>query len=169
MLPVRRKNKSSLAQSDTATDRFDHMEETTNTTMANALLPWDNRARLSLPKGLVVWLAFLVVTFLCSLLFIRDHNAARWAIGGFIASHLVVIYLSNKKGYILRRGMVSLTHVVGRSPALIVILLTLSSGQVSGSYRGWLIVQGIVITGSLVFDLRDSISFLRHRGRTTLE
>ena len=100
----------------------------------DALLVWDNHARLSLPPILATWLGFLVVVCLASVFFVRDHTAARWVLGGFIASHVIVFTLPAISNFTIRRGFVSLVHVIFWSPGLITTLLDTAGRQLSPTY-----------------------------------
>ncbi|NEO87653.1 MAG: hypothetical protein F6J87_25850 [Spirulina sp. SIO3F2] len=132
--------------------------------LPKAMRIWDNAARLSLPLGLKVWLGFLVSTFVAALFFVMHHAAARWAIAGFILSHIVVYLLSASKTYTLRRGMVSLLHVVCWSPALGVAIWELMNnwqGSINASlYDLWCGVFVMVVAIAFIFDLRDSGAFV---------
>lgn len=130
--------------------------------LPTAIQPWDNKARLSLSPGLYVWLAFLVATCLASLFFVRDHVPPRWMIVGFISSHVLVVVIGNTNWVDLRKGLVSLTHVVCWSPGLVVVFVDLIQRGFDGIYSVWALFLVLVVSISLAFDLRDSGRYLHY-------
>ncbi len=134
----------------------------TSEPLPHSLRVWDNKARLSLPLGLKVWLAVLVATFLSSAVFVPDHHPARWILGGFIASHLLVIALSVSKNFTLRIGIVSLTHVACWTPGLVRAIVDVQGRGLSTSYGLWLYAIIIVVAISFLFDLKDAGNYIRH-------
>lgn len=134
----------------------------TSEPLPHSLRVWDNKARLSLPLGLKVWLALLVATFLSSVVFVTDHHPARWVLGGFIVSHLLVIALSVAKSFTLRIGVVSLTHVVCWTPGFVLAIVDVQGRGVNTPYELWLYAIVIVIAISFLFDLKDAGGYIRH-------
>jgi hypothetical protein len=126
----------------------------------NAMLVWNNQARLSLPRGLAVWLGFLVVVCLGSGWFVREFAAARWVLGGFVVSHGVVFLLPVVTRFTMRRGFVSLMHVVCWSPGMIATIADAEGRQADAVYAGWSYVLIAVVSISFVFDLRDAGTYL---------
>lgn len=139
-----------------------------------ALWPWDNQARLSLPPVLAVWLLLLVSTVLASLCFVRFSFAAVCVISGFIVSHIFVFAFSVHPGVKLRRGLVSLLHVICWSPGLVVVAgevyqwfthpgaftADMGTGFFENLYPYWLGAYALLALVSLFFDLRDSARYL---------
>ncbi|MEK6237068.1 MAG: hypothetical protein N2C14_20355 [Planctomycetales bacterium] len=129
--------------------------------LPSALLVWDNSARTSLPLGLRIWLGFLVLTILSSVFFAWDRVPPRWVLGGFILSHVVVFFLSVREHFTLRRGVVSITHVVCWSPGWVAVIMDLFARGLGDAYGGWSLVLVLVIAVSFLFDLRDAGTYLQ--------
>jgi len=121
---------------------------------------WDNSARLGLPPLLKAWLLLLVVAFLTAIFFVFAHLPARWVLGGFIVSHVIVYMLSVAKNYVLRAGMVSMLHVICWSPGLVVSLLDWDERAVGGPYQAWSYFIIAVIVIAFVFDIRDATRYV---------
>jgi len=129
-------------------------------TIPNALLVWNNQARLSLPPALALWLGFLVVVCLGSALFVRDFAAARWVLGGFVVSHLVVFLLPAITTFTIRRGFVSLMHVACWTPGLIATIADAQGRQSNAMYAVWSYALIAVISISFLFDVRAACTYL---------
>ncbi len=127
-----------------------------------ALEVWDNAARLATPTWLKAWLGFLAFSFVASLAFVKHHGAARWALGGFAASHTLVVLLGVTDGVVLRRGLVSLLHVLCWAPALPPLVISALRDDDFPRFRVWCGVLAAVIATAFVFDLRDGASYLYH-------
>ena len=130
--------------------------------LPHALEIWDNAARLGLPLWLKAWLGLLAMTFLASLAFVRHHVPARWAAGGFLVSHLLVVAIELGELATVRTGLVSLTHVVGWTPAFVVLLRSLPESSARTAYGTWCRAMLGIIGVALVFDLRDAGAYLYH-------
>ena len=134
-----------------------------------ALRVWNNAARLSLSKGLYVWLTFLVVTCLSSAFSAKNHSPARFVLGGFILSHLAVIALSYLKNFAMRVGVVSITHVVCWAPELIFTVADFDGRAVNTPYGIWSYALIIAVSTSFIFDLRDAGTYLYYFSKGKLE
>ena len=128
--------------------------------LPHALEPWDNAARAAMPTFLRVWLGFLVLSFLTSLVFVRKHAAARWALLGFIASHVAVAAVDLGGVAVMRRGLVSLFHVLCWGPAIVPLLTAAGSAADSPRFQLWSRVLLAVIAIAFLFDLRDAGMYL---------
>jgi len=126
-----------------------------------AMRIWNNKARLSLRGPILIWLALLVGVQLASLFFVREYWPARWVIGGFIASHVVVVLLGKYSPCRLRACIVSLTHVLCWSPGWFLSQLTWSDYTSQLAYTIWVSLYVIVVAASFYFDLRDASIYLR--------
>lgn len=126
------------------------------TALPYTLRVWDMAARLSLPWWLYLWLGLLVATFLASLRFVGRHPAARWAIGGFVVSHALVAFIELAGPFTLRFGIVSCTHLIGWTPALLRLRRELRPTAIGTGYGAWVRLMMLVITVAFVFDLRDA-------------
>ncbi|MFT7639236.1 MAG: hypothetical protein ACI9G1_000967 [Pirellulaceae bacterium] len=130
------------------------------TTEPRSLRVWDNSARLGLQPLLKAWLLFLVLAFLAAGCFVYTHVPARWVLGGFVLSHVIVFVLSVAKNYVLRHGMVSLLHVVCWAPGLVFSMLDIEGRQDWGTYRIWSYTITAVIIVAFIFDIRDASRYL---------
>ncbi|MEO2031476.1 MAG: hypothetical protein ABGZ35_05275, partial [Planctomycetaceae bacterium] len=126
----------------------------------NGLLVWNKAARMSLPPALLLWLSLLVLVSLCSVFFIRSFSPARWFLGGFVVSHLVVFLLPVIVSFTMRRGFVSLVHLICWTPGLIAIIVDIKGRQDSNPYEIWSYALITIISISFLFDLRDATTFL---------
>jgi len=131
--------------------------------LPHALEIWDNAARLGLPAPLKVWLGLLVLSFLASLFFVRRHRAARWVAGGFMFSHLLVVLIEVADLVTLRTGLVSVTHVLGWTPALVAVVRDLPRAPVRSRYGAWCRVIVFFIGASLIFDVRDAVMYFYYQ------
>ena len=128
--------------------------------LPHALELWDNAARSSLPIWLYAWLGLLVLAFVGSLFFVREHRAARWALVGFATSHLLVVGIEMLDLAVMRKGLVSVTHVIGWAPVLFVLIRALQNAPARSAYGMWCRALGFIIAVSLIFDLRDAVMYL---------
>lgn len=126
----------------------------------NALQVWNNQARLSLSPPLAAWLALLVAVCLSSVFFVGEYTAARWVLGGFIASHLIVFLLPTVTDFVMRKGFVSLMHVICWTPGLAMIIGDVLQGPGGTSYAWWSYALIVVVAISFIFDVRDSYTYL---------
>ena len=113
-----------------------------------------------MPAWLYAWLFFMMATYLASLLFVRQHAAARWVFAGVVASHAMVAAIEFGELAVLRKGLVSLTHVLGWTPALVVMLRELARVPGDTRYGIWCRVLVPVMAIALVFDYRDAGMYL---------
>ncbi|MGB6043600.1 MAG: hypothetical protein WBF93_10630 [Pirellulales bacterium] len=128
--------------------------------MPNGLLIWNNASRTSLPLGLMIWLGFLVLTCLASGFFVARHMSPRWVLGGFIASHVLVVLLFMTKRITMRRGLVSLTHLLCWTPGLVLTIADRQGRAGDVVYEIWSYALMLVISVSFIFDLRDAATYL---------
>jgi len=129
----------------------------------HALETWDNAARTSLPIWLMAWLGFLVLTFLASLFFVKAHVAARIALAGFVVSHALVIAIEQGELLPLSKGLVSVTHAIGWTPALVAMLRELGRSERRTRYGWWCRQMLFVLVVALIFDYRDAGMYLYYR------
>ena len=133
-----------------------------NPSLPYPLRIWNNAARLSLSWKLMIWLTFLLATFISSIAFITTHSAPRWILGGFIASHLIVFCLSAWPQFVLRIGMVSLLHVLCWTPGYLLMLADRHNSATNLPYTIWSHAIIIVISIAFIFDFRDACSYLQY-------
>lgn len=122
-----------------------------------ALELWNNEARLSLPTWLAVWLGFLALTFVASILFAWRYPAARWVLAGFIGSHVAVVLIESTDGMVLRAGLVSLLHVIFWTPGLIALIAYRDAIKPPTPYGIWASALLFVYAVAFIFDIRDAI------------
>ncbi len=130
--------------------------------LPHSLELWDNAARLALPLWLKAWLGLLTLTFAASFLFVRRHAAARWALLGFAVSHIIVVVLQAGGLATMRTGLVSLSHVMGWSPVLVILVREVADAPARSAYRVWCWMLLSIIGVSLIFDLRDAAMYLSY-------
>jgi hypothetical protein len=115
------------------------------------------------------WINWLIVVGVSSLVFAWNHVGARWVLGAYVANHAVAIATGQILGAdMLTNGLVSVTHVVFWTPAVVMLLLslrrmglrTVGSASVASVYGAWHIVALATMVISLFFDYRDSFVFL---------
>ncbi len=133
--------------------------------LPHALQLWNNEARTSLPPLLYVWLAFMISTYLASLFFVRRESGARWVIAGLLASHALVAVLELGGLATMRKGLVSLTHVLAWTPALVVVARGLAKNSVQSWYGVWCRTLVAVMTIALIFAYRDAGAYLYYWAR----
>jgi hypothetical protein len=136
-----------------------HSETAASDSLPSALWIWNNDARRSLPPGLLAWLGFLVLTCLASAFFVVNHFAARWLLGGFIASHAIVFRLPSLR-VTVRRGLVSLLHVLCWSPGWVLVIFDTDGRGDDMLYRIWSYTLIAVVSFSFIFDLRDTAIYV---------
>lgn len=128
--------------------------------LPHALQLWNNDVRTSLPAALYVWLTFMILTYLASLFFVRRERGARWVIVGVIASHSLVAVLELGEFATMRKGLVSLTHVLCWTPALVAVARGLAATSRETRYGVWCRLLVAVMTIALIFDARDAGMYL---------
>ena len=118
---------------------------------------WDDTSVWKTPIWLQVWLTWIVFpTFLCSVFFLHRSVEARLALGGFVLSHLPMMFGLFETTV----GRVALIHVLCYSPALVVLARHRSRVAVRTFFGIWVHVMLAVLAISLAFDVRDSLRML---------
>ena len=134
--------------------------------LPNGARIWNNQARLSLSKGLYAWLALLVCTCLASVFFVRDHIPARFVLGGFIVSHLIVFTLPAITRKPLRIGMVGWLHIICWGPGWFLVLVE-STGSTAAPQQDYYFLWGntwwVLCWFSFCFDLHNGWAWLEWR------
>jgi len=127
-----------------------------------ALRLFDAEGRANATDAVKIWLKVMTVVLLSSLLFAYRRVEARWIAGGVILmltfSRLIVPALEIP----FLEGLASLTHVVFWSPGLYFLLRRQTFRKEKSIYAVWTGLMTLVILVSFVFDLPDSIVYLRH-------
>ena len=126
---------------------------------------FDQAAMMAMPVWVQIWLTFLLLTFLVGLVFFAWRKPiARWAAGGFIVSVIAGNLIFPALGLPVLSGAISIMHVVGWTPALILLLMRrpFLNRQEGTAYRLWSAILTGVILFSFVFDIPDSLIYIRH-------
>lgn len=117
---------------------------------------WDHSSVWSTPIWLQAWLlGVLFPTFLASLFFVRRSREARFAVGGFVVSHLPMA----TGLFEMTVGSVGLVHLVCWSPALVLLGRRRASVDPATPFGVWVHAMFAVIAISLAFDARDALGF----------
>ena len=118
---------------------------------------WDDTSVWRAPLWLQIWLTGIVFpSFLCSVFFLRRSLEARLALGGFVLSHLPMMFGLFETTV----GRVALIHVLCYSPALVALATRRPRVAVRTPFGVWVHVMLAVLAVSLAFDLRDSLRML---------
>ena len=117
--------------------------------------PWSGQVE-ALPVWLRIWLlGILFPSFLASLFFLRRSPEARFAAGGFVLSHLPMIF----QLFDVTVGGVGLMHLVCWGPALILLAQRRPKVELTTAFGAWVHAMLFVIAVSLTFDLRDALLY----------
>ncbi len=127
-----------------------------------ALEEWNMTTRMELPLYLKIWLGVMLTTHLLSIAFVKKYNAARWVLGCFIGSHILVFGAEHSDSLVLLGGMVSASHVIFWPPALLSIYLYRAQLKISRAYTAWVVAILFFYSVSLIFDVRDTVIFLNY-------
>ncbi len=107
------------------------------------------------------WIVWLMVIGLTSIPFALKHTAARWVLGAYVANHSVAMGTGWLLGAdALSNGLVSVTHVVFWTPAVVVLIMGLRTINRASLYGGWHMAALATMVVSLLFDYRDSYVYL---------
>jgi hypothetical protein len=123
---------------------------------------WDNDARKNMPTWVSIWLAILISTFLLSVIFVRRHVEARWALGGFVAMMILSVLSGRLFGLVPLSGLFSVIHLIAWGPVLYVLLTRRPFMQDRSLYAIWSGALTAFILFSFVFDIPDAAIYLDH-------
>lgn len=116
-----------------------------------------NTQMAELPSWVQIWMNWMMVVFLASILFVWKHKGARWVALSFIVSMplgMLVFYLSNTV------HLLGIVHLLLWSPILIYIMrveFKSDDFKLKSPYGVWTILLMVTIVISLLFDIRDLI------------
>jgi hypothetical protein len=102
----------------------------------------------------------MMATYLASLFFVRSERGARWVIAGVIVSHALVVVIEAGELATMRKGLVSLTHMIGWTPALVVVARGLPQTPARTLYGKWCRLLVGVMAIALLLDARDTGMYL---------
>ena len=110
---------------------------------------------LLLPNTVQVWMRWLNIIFLLSVLFIKNHSVARWTLAAYIACFPVGVPI-----YYFTRdiNLLGVTHLLFWAPLLVYILKKeLNNSQLNpkSPYGIWVVLLSLTILVSLVLDVRE--------------
>jgi len=115
-----------------------------------------NSQTAELPQWVQLWMNWMMIVFLAAILFVKNHVAARVALGTFLLTFLAAFGLF----YLTRNiHLFSLVHLVLWTPLLVYLYKKeLRPGNVALAtpYGIWLILLCATIAISLIFDVRDA-------------
>jgi hypothetical protein len=107
------------------------------------------------------WIRWLVLIGLTAIFFAFKHTGARWVLGAYVANHSVAMGTGWLLGAdALTNGLVSVTHVVFWTPAVVVLIMGLRTINRTSLYGGWHVAALATMGISLLFDYRDSYIYL---------
>ncbi len=110
----------------------------------------------AVPVWLRIWLlGILFPCFLASLLFLRRSPEARFAAGGFVLSHVPMIFPL----FEVTVGVVGLMHLLCWGPAAILLARRQPKVELKTPFGAWVHMMLFVIAVSLAFDLRDALLY----------
>ena len=115
---------------------------------------------LLLPDYVQVWMRWLNIVFLLSILFIKNHKVARWALIAYIACFPVGILI-----YYFTRdiNLLGTPHILFWTPLLVYIIkkgLNNSQFNLNSFYGVWIVLLSLTILVSLIFDAREVYFFI---------
>jgi len=102
-----------------------------------------------------IWLSWLIIIFLASIIFVWKHKSARIVLASFILTlpvAIIVFSVSNSA------HLIGIAHIIVWGPLAFYLIksnLTRFSFQRRSPYRVWMILLLGTIAVSLVFDVRD--------------
>lgn len=127
-----------------------------------AMQVFDSQGMANSPRWVIYWIYFMMASFAASLIFIKNHVEARWVAGGFLAGALLMIVATRVLGMPALSGLIALMHILGWTPALIVLLKKRPFLGPISAFSIWSGIMTFVIIFSFVFDIRDAAIFLSH-------
>ena len=110
-----------------------------------------------LPAGVHVWMNWMLVMFMSSLLFVWRYVAARYVLGTYLLSMAIgmgVFYIWPNV------HLLGVAHLIAWTPLLVFLLkkeVRFREMSFKRLYDMWLMLLSATITISLIFDIRDII------------
>ncbi|WP_353413141.1 hypothetical protein [Arenicella sp. 4NH20-0111] len=125
-----------------------------------AMQIFDSQGMSNTPQWVMIWIGFMLISFLGSIAFAKNHPEARWVLGGFIAGMILGSVVSTLFGIPSFSGFIALMHVICWSPALFILLKRRPFLGPRNAFSIWSGVMTFVIIFSFIFDIRDAAIFL---------
>lgn len=114
------------------------------------------RAQMAeLPMAVNMWMNWMALVFMASLVFVKNHKGARYALAAF-ALTLPIAFLT----FYLTRNvhLFSVPHFLVWIPLLVYFCMKedlLKKPYFKDAYSIWLVLVSVTISVSLIFDVRD--------------
>lgn len=103
------------------------------------------------------WIRWMIAIGYSSTVFaIVGHTGARWVLAAFVVNHLVAIF----GPFPPSNGLISLTHVVFWTPAVVMLVRGLRTLNRQSVYGVWHLLALATMVISLLFDYRDAFRYL---------
>ena len=103
------------------------------------------------------WIRWMIAIGYSSTVFaIAGHTGARWVLAAFVVNHMVAIV----GPFPLSNGLISLTHVIFWTPAVVMLGRGLRSLDRRSVYGVWHLLALTTMVISLLFDYRDAFRYL---------
>ncbi|MGC6498682.1 MAG: hypothetical protein ACON4C_00700 [Henriciella sp.] len=108
----------------------------------------------AMPAAVQIWMRWLNISFLIGLVFLKEHDGARWALIAYAASFpaaFLIFYLTR------RIHLTGLPHLVFWSPLLVYLPISVSAGpgvDLISAYHLWLVLLWLTIAICVILDLR---------------
>lgn len=127
-----------------------------------ALQIFDREGMGNAPTWVMIWIVFMMATFLSGLLFVWKQPIARWVVGGLFAGMAASAIATGVFGIPPLSGFIALMHLVFWSPGLYQLLTKRPFMKVTSAFSIWSAVMTFVILFSFIFDIRDTSLYLMH-------
>ena len=127
-----------------------------------ALELFDEKGMAEMPPLIHLWVNVMMGVFALGLLFVWNYPIARWLVGGFILTVILVLFVYPALNIPVLGGLIGLTHIVCWSPGLYCMLKTRPFFKEVTFYSVWAGVITAVILISFIFDIRDAGIYLAH-------
>lgn len=134
----------------------------TYTSGHGALQVFDEQGWQLTPEWVKAWISIMALSFLLGVVFVKNHIAARWVVGGFVAGVLFNQIGFPYLGLAPISGLIALTHLLFWAPGLYQLVREQAFLGPLSAYSVWTAWMTLVILFSFVFDLRDATIYLHH-------
>ena len=114
-----------------------------------------NAQMLALPEWVGLWMNWMMLVFLASVLFVKKHSAARWVLGAFCLTIPLgfLVFSIHPSVHLL-----GVAHFILWLPLLVFLLkreIRVPAFSLKTGYGVWLCLLSATIVVSLLFDVRD--------------
>ncbi len=104
----------------------------------------------------------MAISFILGLVFVKNHKPARWVVGGFAATIVVVQFGFSAFGLTPLSGLIALMHLILWCPGLYLLVKERAFRVSLNAYSVWAGWMIAVILFSFFFDIRDAAIYLHH-------